>query len=39
MFNLVCNQREHRWEIRKDKKIIFAGTLKECKEELNKFNK
>lgn len=35
--NLVCNQRDHIWEITKDSELIFSGTLEECKKRLESY--
>lgn len=35
--NLVCNQRDHIWEVTKDNKLIFSGTLEECKKRLKSY--
>lgn len=37
-YNLMCNQLEHRWEVRTTgevKETVFTGTLEQCKIFLN----
>ena len=35
-YNLVCNQKEHKWEVFKDNIQVFNGSLKECEDYLRK---
>lgn len=35
-YNLVCNQKEHKWEVFKDNIKVFNGSLKECEDYLRK---